>query len=170
MAEQAPRPDETGASPAERPLFEARLTPHRSLSRRGFNVVMALVGLASLASGLVFLAHGAWPIAGFFGLDVLLLWGALTLSNRSGRASEEVRVSRTELAIRKVSPRGAVREARYNPFWARLRVDRHAEFGIERMAVTARGSVTEIGAFLNPDDRESFAQALGRALGEARRG
>jgi len=158
------------ATEADRPLFQARLTPHRSLSRRGFNIVMALVGGLSLASGLVFVSHGAWPIVGFFGLDVLLLWGAFRLSYRAGRASEEVTVSRTELAIRKVSPAGAVREARYNPFWARLDVRRHAEFGILGMRVTGRDRATEVGAFLNPEDRESFADAFGRALADARRG
>ncbi len=155
---------------ADKPFFEALLTPHRSLGRRGFNVTMALVGGASLVSSLVFLSHGAWPIVGFFGLDVLLLWLAFRASYRSARAREEVRVSRTDLAIRKISPRGAVREAHYNPFWARFLVSRHHEHGVTRMAVSGEGRSTEIGAFLNPDDRESFAKAFGRALAEAKRG
>ncbi|MBB3949940.1 putative membrane protein [Aureimonas jatrophae] len=159
--------DETMA--ADRPLFEAMLTPYRSLGRRGFNTVMLLVGLTSLASGIVFVSNGAWPIMGFFGLDVLLLWLAFRASYRSARAREEVRVSRTELAIRKISPAGQVREARYNPFWTRFHVDRHEEIGVTRMAVTGRGRTTEIGAFLNPVDRESFAEAFGQALAEAKR-
>lgn len=163
------QPADLSATAADRPVFEAMLTPYRSLGMRGFNIVMGLVGLVSLGSGIVFVAHGAWPICGFFGLDVLLLWLAFRASYRAGRAREEVRMSRTELAIRQIAPNGRVREALYNPFWARFHVSRHSEIGVTRMAVTGNGRATEIGAFLNPADRESFAEAFGRALVEARR-
>ncbi|RIX99152.1 DUF2244 domain-containing protein [Aureimonas flava] len=155
---------------SERTVFHALLTPYRSLGRRGFNVTMALFGGASLLSGLVFLSHGAWPVVGFFGLDVCLLWLALRASFRSARATEEVRVSRLELTIRKTSARGTVQEARYNPFWARFLVRRHELAGVTHMAVAGEGRQTEIGAFLNPEDRASFAEAFGRALHEAKRG
>ena len=154
----------------EAPVFHALLTPYRSLGRRGFNTLMGFLALVSIATGIGFVSHGAWPVVGFFGLDVALVWLAFRASYRSARASEEVSVSRTALTIRKVSPRGAVREARYNPFWARFRVERHAEIGVTRMAVSGEGRSTEIGAFLNPDDRESFAEAFSRALGSVKRG
>ncbi|ALN71739.1 DUF2244 domain-containing protein [Aureimonas sp. AU20] len=157
-------------SPADTPLFEALLTPYRSLGRRGFHVTMALFGGASLVSGLAFVLNGAWPIVGFFGLDVALLWFALRASFRSAQAREEVSVSRTDLSIRKISPRGAVREAHYNPGWARFLVRRHPEFGVTHMSVTGEGRATELGAFLNPDDRDSFAKAFARALADAKRG
>jgi uncharacterized membrane protein len=160
--------DGAHAAPAEAPIFRALLVPYRSLGRRGFAVMMALLGIVSLVSGVAFLAKGAWPVFGFFGLDVVLVWLAFRASYRSGRAREEVEVSRTDVAIRKISPEGRVREARYNPFYARLFVARHEEIGITRMAVTGQGQATEVGAFLNPDDRESFAGALGRALAAAR--
>ncbi|WP_182083911.1 DUF2244 domain-containing protein [Aureimonas sp. ME7] len=155
---------------AETPLFHALLTPYRSLGTRGFNVTMALFGGASVLSCAIFIANGAWPVVGFFGLDVFLLWLALKASFRSAKASEEVLVSRTELAIVKTSAKGHRSEARYNPFWTRFLVRRHQLAGVTHMAVAAEGRQTEIGAFLNPDDRESFAEAFTRALNEAKRG
>ena len=162
--------DASSAPDPDAPLFEALLTPYRSLGRSGFHVTMALFGGASLVSGLAFVAHGSCAIVGFFGLDVLLLWLALRASFHSARAREEVSVSRTDLSIRKVSPRGAVREAHYNPGWTRFLVRRHPEFGVTQMSVHGEGRATEIGGFLNPEDRESFAKAFGRALAEAKRG
>ena len=152
------------------PIFQALLTPHRSLGRRGFNTMMIGLGFVSLVVGIGFVANGAWPVVGFFGLDVMILWLAFRASYRSGRAREEVRISRTEVSIRKISPKGAVREARYNPFWTRFHVSRHEEIGVTAMAVTGKGRTTEVGAFLNPSDRESFASEFGRALSTARRG
>ena len=152
------------APSGDRPIFEALLTPYRSLGRRGFNAMMIFFGLVSLVTGLGFVVHGAWPVFGFFGLDVLLLWIAFRASYRSAKAREEVSVSRTDLSIRKISPKGIVREAHHNPFWAQFKIKRHEEYGIMRMSVVSRNAATEIGGFLNPDDRESFAKAFNRAL------
>ncbi|MBP0437449.1 DUF2244 domain-containing protein [Tianweitania sediminis] len=155
---------------ADAPIFRALLTPHRSLGPEGFRVLMAVTVAGSVVCGLFFLSIGAWPIFGFFGLDVLLLYLAFKLNYRAARAHEEVSVSRTALEIRQVAPSGRTREHRFNPFWARFAVSRHDEIGITRMAVEAQGQQVQIGSFLNPDDRESFAKAFGRALATAKAG
>jgi uncharacterized membrane protein len=148
----------------EQPVFAAELTPYRSLGRTGFRVVLVLTGGICLLYGGFFLVTGAYPIGFFFGLDFLGLYIALKMSYRSGRAREEVTVSRSNLSIRKFSPAGRVVEHRFNPFWARFNVRRHEEFGITSMSVTGEGRGTDIGSFLNPDDRESFAKAFRGAL------
>lgn len=154
---------------AEKTLFSALLTPHRSLSKNGFTVVMILAGGVLLVQGFFFFVTGAWPIATFCGLDLIALYVAFKLNYRAAQAREEVRVSRQELLIRKVNPRGQATDHRYNPFWARFMVDRHDEIGITSMKVTGEGRTTPVGAFLNPDDRESFADAFSNALATARR-
>jgi uncharacterized membrane protein len=170
MADNAASSGEEAATEtsADAPIFRALLVPYRSLGKRGFTVVMLFFGLVSLGTSIGFLIEGAWPVVGFFGLDVALVWFAFKASYRAARAREEVSVSRTDLLVRKTSPRGEVREAHYNPFWARFQVARHAEIGITRMAISGQGRSTEIGGFLNPDDRESFASAFARALQKAR--
>ena len=151
-------------SAGEQPVFAAELFPYRSLGRKGFRILLAISGGICFLYGMFFIVTGAWPIGFFFGLDFLGLYIALKLSYRSGRQREEVTVSRTNLSIRKFSPAGQMIEHRFNPFWARFLVQRHDEFGIIRMSVTGEGRGTDIGSFLNPDDRESFAKAFKRAL------
>ncbi|HET7413768.1 MAG TPA: DUF2244 domain-containing protein, partial [Pararhizobium sp.] len=111
----------------DKPVFEALLTPHRSLGRRGFVVLMALFSFFCLFNGILFLVAGAWPVFAFCGLDILLLFGAFWLNYRSGRAREEISVSRTRLQVKKVAPSGRITEYLFNPFWARFRVGRHDE-------------------------------------------
>ncbi len=119
-------------------------------------------------TGAIFLSYGAWPVFGFFGLDVLGLYIAFRLNYRAARAREEVSVSRTALDIRKTAPSGRSEAHHFNPFWARFSVARHNEIGITKMAVEAQGRSVAIGGFLNPDDRESFAVAFTRALSKAK--
>ncbi len=160
--DNAPDPEPT--------IFSAVLTPHRSLGPTGFLIFMTVLGGMSFVSGMVFLMAGAWPVFGFFGLDVLLVYWAFRANYRSARAYEVVTVTPSELTFRKVSYHGRVREWTLNPVWVRLDRDVHAEFGIERLFLVSHGRRLSIASFLGPQEKESFALALSHALGEARRG
>ena len=151
-------------------LFSAFITPHRSLSRKGFVLFMLVLGLASFTTGMAFLLAGAWPVFGFCGLDVLLVYWAFRINYRAGKAYEEVTVTPSELTVRKVSPRGRISQWTLNPLWVRLDRVVHAEFGIERLFLVSRGRRLAIAGFLGPQEKESFALALSNALGEAKRG
>src|SRR3954449_13097225 len=157
----------------ERPqpeLFSALLTPHRSLNRTGFLVLMGFLCAISFAAGLAFLLMGAWPVFGFFGLDVLAIYWAFRINFRSGRASEEIRVTTSELRVRRISHRGHVIEFVLNPLWVKLDQKVHAEYGIEKLYLLSGGRRVSIGSFLGPDEKASFAKALMAALQAARRG
>ena len=151
-------------------IFSAVITPHRSLPRAGFLIVMGVFGGVSFVSGIAFLMMGAWPIFGFFGLDVLLLYLAFRLNYRHAAAYEEVSVTPVALTVRKVSHRGQAREWVLNPLWVRLEKIVHEEFGIEKLLLVSRGRQLPVANFLGPDEKASFALALGNALNEARRG
>ena len=151
-------------------LFSAIITPHRSLSGKGFLVVMALVGGLSFAGGMFFFLMGAWPVIGFLGLDVLLVYWAFRANYRTAAAFEEVVVTPSELRLRRVSHRGEVAEWTLNPVWTQLDRERHDEFGLLRLFLVSRGRKLSVAGFLSPKEKESFATALSAALGEARRG
>jgi uncharacterized membrane protein len=160
-----PQPDA-----AARPDFHAVLTPHRSLGPNGFLFVMVLVGAVCFVGGAAFMAMGAWPVVGFFGLDVVIVWAAFRANYRAARAYEEIRLGDGTLLIRRVTARGEASEIRLDPYWARLVVDRVEDEGVVGLALTSHGQRHDIGAFLDPDARESFAKALGAALRAVRNG
>ena len=151
-------------------LFSALLTPHRSLNRTGFVVLMTFLTVVSFAAGVVFWMLGAWPVFGFFGLDVLVIYWAFRVNFRRAAASEEITVTPSELRVRRVSHRGHVVEWVLNPLWVQLDQKTHAEFGIERLYLVSRGRHVSIGSFLGPDEKASFAKALLAALQAAKRG
>ena len=155
---------------AEPILFSALLTPHRSLNRTGFVLVMAFLSVISFAAGVIFLILGAWPVLGFFGLDILAIYVAFKINFRRARASEEIRVTPSELRVRRVSHRGHAVEFVLNPLWVKLDKVAHEEFGIEKLYLVSRGRSLSIGSFLSPDEKASFAKALLGALQAARRG
>ena len=151
-------------------LFSARLTPHRSLNRTGFQVLMGFLSVVSFATGIAFLLMGAWPVFGFLGLDVLVIYWAFRVNFRRAAATEEITVTPLELRVRRVSHRGHVAEWVLNPLWVQLDQKIHAEFGIERLYLVSRGRRVSIGNFLGADEKASFAKALLAALQTAKRG
>ena len=156
--------------PAEPKLFSALLTPHRSLNRTGFVVLMTFLSAVSFAAGVAFWLMGAWPIFGFFGLDVLVIYWAFKINFRRARATEEISVTPSELRVRRVSHRGHVVEWVLNPLWVRLDQKTHAEFGIERLYLVSKGRRVAIASFLGPEEKASFSNALVAALQAAKRG
>jgi uncharacterized membrane protein len=151
-------------------LFSALLTPHRSLNRTGFLVLMAFLSAVSFTAGIAFLLMGAWPVFGFFGLDVLVIYWAFRINFRRAKASEEIRVTPSELRVRRVSHRGHVVEFALNPLWVQLDQKNNAEYGIEKLYLLSKGRRVSIASFLGPDEKASFAKALTAALQAARRG
>ena len=155
------------APPAAERLFTATLWPYRSLSRRGFNILMAIAGIVSFVFGIVFTSLGAWPVFGFFGLDVLIIFLAFRRNYLDARAFEHIDLTREVLTVRRVSASGRERLYTFNPYWTRLVVARET-WGVAGLSLATRGLELPIGGFLSPVERASFADAFSKALETAR--
>jgi uncharacterized membrane protein len=153
----------TGNSPAEPALLDVLLTPHRSLSPRGFVVLMTAVCAVSFAAGLAFYIMGAWPVVGFFGLDVLLIYLAFRINYRHGRIYETLRLTRRALTVERGDHWGKVSRWRLQPAWIQVLVDdslRHES----RLTLRSHGRSVTIGTFLTAEERLDLAKALRGAL------
>ena len=150
-------------------VFAARLMPYRSLEPEGFKWLMIAIGTVCLTVGLVFFSLGLWPVLGFMGLDFLLIFWAFKVNYRAAKAYEDIEVSRQHVLLRKVTAKGRESEFEFPQFGTRFEVDRHEEIGITKMRLANRKREVELGYFLNPIDRESFAHAFSCALSRAKR-
>src|ERR1700755_1186420 len=144
-------------------LVSRALTPHRSLNRTGFLVLMGFVCAVSFAAGAAFLLMGAWPVFGFFCLDVLVIYWAFKVNFRRAAAYEDISVSYSELRVHRVSHRGHSMEWVFNPLWVQLDRKTHEEFGLERLYLVSRGCRISLASFLGPEEKTSFYKALSAA-------
>lgn len=157
-------------APADQPVFEAVLTPHRSISKTGALWLVACVAGIWGVMSLSFAAMGAWPVLWFFGLDIVLFGWLIWLNLRGARCKETVSVSRTLLEVKRFGANGRNFEwHRFNPFGTKLDVARHEEYGVTKLSLVTHGKPkVSIGDFLNPDDKESFGKALRLAMAKVR--
>jgi uncharacterized membrane protein len=140
------------------------LQAYRSLSPNGFFFLVVAIGLVSFTVGTGFFLMGAWPVFGFFGLDVALIYYAFKRNYRSGRIYETITLSPELLKLTRVHPSGRREEFDFNPYWARVRVSVDHPDGRTSMRLIAQGKEVLFGQFLTDDERRDFANALTGAL------
>ena len=148
-------------------IFDAVLYPNRSLPPTGFYIIMGIVVSAAFFFSVTFSALGAWPVVGFYGLDILAVYVAFRLSYRQGRLRERVRVTKDELLVSRILPSGHEMRWRLQPFWTRVECEKPVRHE-SQVRVVSKGKSLILGAFLSPEERGRFADALADALGRAR--
>jgi uncharacterized membrane protein len=151
------------AAPPAPVFFERVLLPYRSLPPRGFNVLMLVLAAISIAAGTLFVSLGAWPVCGFFGLDVGLVYLAFRLSYRSARQRETLRLSDDQLTVERVGIRGERRMWRFQAFWVRVIYEERPDDS-NRLALASHGRSLPIGTFLPAPVRCEVATTLRDAL------
>jgi uncharacterized membrane protein len=141
--------------------FSTLLRPHRSLSAEGFKWVMRGAIAANLLIGLPMYLIGAWPVLGFMGLDVWLLYWLFLRSYLDARRSETLTLTDRELIVDRIAPDGEREQQRLDAYWLRV------EPG-ERLVLVSRGNRVVIGRFLSPGERHEVGEQLLAALAELR--
>jgi uncharacterized membrane protein len=166
---QAPIASQSAATrdSASKGAFRVVLYPHRSLGPKGFLVLMLAIGGVSFVTGMAFLLKGAWPVFGFFGLDVALVYAAFKLNYRSGRAYETIDLNPQTLTITRVHPSGAQESFDFNPYWVRVLLAEGPQ-GRTDLRITSHGREFAFARFLTDDERRDLSKVLSGALARAR--
>jgi len=148
---------------APAPILDLTLNPHRSLGPRGFAVVMGVLCGASFLAGCLFVSLGAWPVVGFLGADVLLVWIAFRISYARATASERLTLHADRFEIVRTDRAGRVDTRTLEPYWLKVRIEHHgAEAPVVKLA--SHGRTTSVGRFLGPAQRVELAAAIEAAL------
>jgi uncharacterized membrane protein len=145
--------------------WSVTLTPHRSLTREGFVALIAIIVLINFAGGLLFLVSGAWPVTGFMGLDVLLVWWAFRRNFASAKRAERIQVAGDKVILQRRSPKGHEETLEFNRRWLKVELEfDEARELVGRLLLSYRGILTEVGSFLGAEERQSLSKALRQAL------
>jgi uncharacterized membrane protein len=151
-------------------FMDAEISPHRSLSRRGFIVVIGLLTTINTGTALVFWRMGAAPVPVFLGIDVIAVIVAFVLSRHAGRARERIQVTTAEVRVLMQTAGGEARTVWTSPT-AFTRVALSGVAG-EETDLTLRlfGREFAVARALSRPERVDFAAALNAAIRQARTG
>jgi len=147
--------------------------PYRSLSPRGFALVMIALGALAFCIGLGFFLMGAWPVIGFLGLELLVVWLAFKMNYRAAKRRQHLTATSRQLTIENVSPAGDSQTTAVPTAWAQVELtprdepEMHARQR-QRIVVRSHGLATEIGGFLHPAEAPTLAREVKRMIARAR--
>ena len=153
--------------PSEPVFFDAILRPNPPMTPRALLDILIAVSLVNFVFGVSFILHGAWLILPFMGADVALLAWAFQASRRAAQRHEHVTLTQSELRIARWPARGQPSEITLNPYWVRVRLEEDVE-PARKLFISSHGRSIQLGSFLAPHDRASFAEALTEALRAAK--
>ncbi len=148
--------------------LDAVLEPPRSLSAKGFSRVMLFVGSASFIFGLGFILVGAYPVAGFLGAEVLLLWLLFRRSFKKQKARTFVTVSSSTIDLRRIDAQGRERLGQLPTRFTKVALDEKAR-GANTLKLIAPGHTYAIGEHLTEKERRTLYNRIDDALRDARR-
>ncbi len=154
--------------------FNRELRPNPVLGPVGMRAVFIVAIGISLIVSAGFFAVGAWPVLGFFGLDILGLYWAFHIVRRRAERREWLRLDREALTLHRQSSHKHEWEevARLEPTWARVEC-RAAETGlgsgggevtVAHLLLCSHGQAVECGSFLPVREKRKIADDLTTAL------
>ncbi|WP_085578657.1 DUF2244 domain-containing protein [Thalassospira mesophila] len=147
----------------EKPVFKTDLHPQRSLTRRGARRLVLCVGGVTTSLGVLFWSMGAWPIAGFMGIDVALLSFAFHLNFQSARRGEMIELRRSVLRLTRISARGVREEFDFQTYWVQV-VMTPQDATRSILVLRSHGRDMEIAPFLGEDAKQELANTLREKL------
>lgn len=148
-------------------LFEAAILPHRSLSRRGGQILIGLFCAASVLTGVRFWLMGAWPVAGFLAIELGLAAFLLWLHQRSAREMEWLQLSSDSIRVVRTDPDGRKRETRLATGWLLVELEERPG-RVPGLLLRAPGRRVEVAQALGDAAKRDLAQALKDAVHDAR--
>ena len=144
-------------------FLDVTLLPYRSLSKRGFRNLMFTVSFIFFSIGVYFWYLGAWPVFGFLGLDVFLLYYAFKINYKSGEIFETIKIIKENLLITRNYPSGKKQTWNLEPYWTRVEIlnpVRHQH----NLVIKSKNKVVLLGSFLNYDDKKKLFNQIESAL------
>ena len=144
-------------------FLDITVLPYRSLSKKGFRNLMLIVSLVFFGIGVFFWYIGAWPVFGFLGLDVWLLYYAFKINYKDGEIIERLKIQKENFVITRNFPSGTEQKWNLEPYWTKVQIE-SPRINQYNLIVKSKEKAVLIGSFLNHYDKKKLMKKIEEAL------
>ena len=144
-------------------VFHAELRPNQSNTKSGVRLLSITLCAIFIFAGLIFISVGAWPVFGFFGLELFLLILLLNINHRFNHITERITLIAVDLKVEEIDPWGRIRRWSFQRYWLKVNLRENDVEGCT-LELRSHGKSLVIGAFLSPNARRRIAIKINRAL------
>ena len=143
--------------------YKITLYPYRSLSKIGFFILMLVLGIISFIAGITFMIKGAWPVFGFFGLDVLLVYIFFKINFRSGKQKEVIILTENQLIIKFYDSKKLLKVRYLDANWLKINLIK-LKNEISKLQISSKKNTVIIGSFLRYQEKVDVTKSLKKVL------
>lgn len=147
--------------------MDAEITQNRSLSQRGFIVLISVITVLNCLSAAAFIAMGAHLVPIFLGLDLAAVVVAFLASFQAAKRVERVQVTAREVSIIHETPRFSRLVWRSPTAFTRVALEVEEDRAVD-LKLALSGREVSVAQALSPAERQAFAEALKSAIYRAR--
>ena len=141
--------------------------PHRSLSARGFAILVGALSAIAFAAGTAFFVIGAWPVIGFLGLEFGVLYWAFKYNYRAAKAYEQLLIHKQGIEIVRICPKGRKQQTNLGSLWLKAEIQKSSRRR-KILGLRLHSEFHEIGAFLPPAEKTQLKDLINQRIEDAR--
>ena len=145
------------------PGFCMELKPNRSGTVQGIHILLGFLLFVFIPTGFIFSMIGAWPVFGFMGAELVLLYVALRLNQRHSGAFERLSLSDDVFTVERFAPDGGYQVWEFQPQWVRIDLDKQSPHRTH-LSLNSKGQRLNLGRYLTADEKSEVAAQLRDAL------
>ena len=143
--------------------FCIELSPNRSGTLRGFHIIIGLLLCLFIPIGLLFSLLGAWPVFGFMGIELGLLYIAFRCNQKDSKAYERLSLNNNSLVVERHDPWRGLQSWTFQPQWLQVKLD-HSNERESKLTLNSKGQHLALGIYLTSNEKSDVAALLLTAL------
>jgi uncharacterized membrane protein len=143
--------------------FCIELSPNRSETLRSVYIIVGLLLCLFIPIGLVFSLLGAWPVFGFMGIELGLLYFAFRCNQKDSRAYERLSLNNNSLVVERHNPWRGYESWTFQPQWLQVKLD-HLNEHEANLTLNSKGKHLAFGIYLTSNEKSDVADLLLTAL------
>ena len=106
---------------------------------------------------------GAWPVFGFFGLDVLLVYIFFKINFKSGKKKERILLTSNQLIIEFYESQKIIETCFLNPNWLKINLIQ-LKNQTSKLQISSINKAIIIGSFLRYQEKKKVIELLQKVL------
>ena len=143
--------------------LDIKIYPSQSLSRKGFRILILIFLIPACLIGTFFSLLGAWPVAGFMGLELVLIYFAFKIYLNNSKVYERIVLDDKNLRIKYYNQEKIIKTITLEPTWLKVHISNN-NIPSNILSLRSHGKENFVGMFLSPREKVVIAEKIRTGL------
>ena len=145
--------------------LDIKIYRNQSLTTRGLYILMFFITIPASYIGISFYVLGAWPVLGFMGFEILLIYIAFKILFYKNKFYEHIILDSEKLNILFKKKNKIIKKIELEPTWVQIKIEKIYE-NEDTLIVSSHGKKIILANYLIPEEWLKLAGKIKSGLRE----